>query len=75
MGERTLCINSGPSGGITISQPFVVQFELGTGLTNDTPSDRSVLKVSDDKCNDRAGNDNDKYLRHDGEASDKDDDS
>lgn len=56
-----------------ISQPCVVQFELGTGLTNDLSSDRSVPKVSDDKCNDRASSDNDKYLRNDGEGSDKDD--
>ena len=57
-----------------ISQPSVVQFGLGDGLTNDPPSDRSVPKVSDDKCNDRASSDNDKYLSHDSEASDKDDD-
>ena len=54
-----------------ISQLCVVQFELGTGLTNDLPSNRSVPKVSDDKCNNRASSDNDKYLSNDGEASDK----
>jgi hypothetical protein len=74
MGEKTLCINSGPSGGIMISQPSVAQFELGTGLQMTHPaieaSPRSrVINVMTEPAATTTNT-----LSHDGEASDKDGD-
>lgn len=61
MGERTLCIRSGPCRGPLSKRS--VALEEGMYL-NDPASNLSIPKVSDDEPNDRPSRNDDKHLSH-----------